>query len=45
MTEQKNITSKASCVGNCHKKFITCLESMRQDCLDHFKDCASTCKR
>ena len=44
MEEKKIERNRKQCVESCDKKFIDCVESLRQDCLERFGSCSSDCK-
>jgi hypothetical protein len=44
MDDQKIEQDRKGCIEDCDKKFIDCVESLRQDCLERFGSCASDCK-
>lgn len=44
MAEKENKKDRKSCVEDCDREFIQCVENWRQDCLERFGSCSAACK-
>ena len=44
MADNQSNASQSTCVDTCDEKFISCVESLRPDCLMRFRDCSSECR-
>lgn len=44
MKKSDNQSKTNGCMDKCDEKFIDCVNSWRQDCLDRFGSCSSNCK-